>query len=113
MIWFKTLCQWQSPKINPSVITYYPFFLIGNAKIFTTFCHLKQWYLRSILAIACGSLATYSIYAPNLGLEYAVWHPIWHSCIFTTAFMATSMRHSFDKEILDNPDYTRAASDSI
>ena len=78
-----------------------------------TIKYLKQWYLRSILAIACGSLATYSIYAPNLGLEYAVWHPIWHSCIFTTAFMATSMRHSFDKEILDNPDYTRAASDSI
>ncbi len=78
-----------------------------------TIHYLKQWYLRSLIAIACGSLATYSIYAPNLGLEYAVWHPIWHSCIFTTAFMATSMRQSFDKKILDSPDYTRAASDSI
>ena len=43
----KTLCQWQSPKINPSVITYYPFFLNGNAKIFTTFLSFKTMVFAS------------------------------------------------------------------
>ena len=87
------------------------FTLIIKYKI--TLKYLKQWYCRSLLAIICGSIATYSIYAPNLGLDYAVWHPIWHTCIFTTAFMSNSMRHSYDREILDNAEYTRAASDSI
>ncbi len=78
-----------------------------------TIKYLKQWYFRSILALSCGSIATYSIYAPNLGMNYTTWHPIWHTCIFTTAFLANSMRHSLDKEIIDKTDYTRATSESI
>lgn len=78
-----------------------------------TLRYFKQWYIRSLLAVTCGSIATYSIYAPNLGMNYATWHPIWHACIFVTAFLANSMRYSLDKESVNEIDYTRTTSESI
>ena len=78
-----------------------------------TLKYLKQWYLRSIMTVLCGGLAIYSIYAPSLGMSYEVWHPIWHTCIFTTAFLGNSMRHSLDEQLFVMQEYTRTVSHSI
>lgn len=95
---------------------FYVFLSIFLTMIFKyriTLKYFKKYYIRSLIALSCGSIATYSIYAPNFGYDYVTWHPIWHTCIFITSFMTNSLRHSYDKELLDKAEYTRTASDSI
>ena len=78
--------------------------------------YIKNYYCRSFLGICTAGTAIYAIYIPPISVYY-IWHPIWHACIFTTAFIGCSMRHSLDAKLLEDipesTEYTRAAADSL
>jgi len=78
--------------------------------------YIKNYYCRSFLVICTAGTAIYAIYIPPDSVYY-IWHPIWHACIFTTAFIGCSMRHSLDAKLLEDipesAEYTRAAADSL
>ena len=78
--------------------------------------YIKNYYCRLLLGMCSASTAIYAIYIPPDSVYY-IWHPIWHVCIFTTAFIGCSMRHSLDAKLLEDipesAEYTRAAADSL
>lgn len=78
--------------------------------------YIKNYYCRSLLGMCTAGTAIYAIYIPPDSVYY-IWHPIWHTCIFTTAFIGCSMRHSLDTKLLEDipesNEYTRAAADSL
>ena len=78
--------------------------------------YIKNYYCRSFLGTCTAGTAIYAIYIPHISVYY-IWHPIWHACIFTTAFIGCSMRHSLDAKLLEDipesTEYTRAAADSL
>jgi len=78
--------------------------------------YIKNYYCRLLLGTCTVSIAIYANYIPPESLYY-IWHPIWHTCIFTTAFIGCSVRHSLDTKLLEDipesAEYTRAAADSL
>jgi len=78
--------------------------------------YIKNYYYRLFLGTCTAGTAIYAIYTPPDPVYY-IWHPIWHACIFTTAFIGCSMRHSLDTKLLEDMpesvEYTRAAADSL
>lgn len=78
--------------------------------------YIKNYYCRLFFGICTSSTAIYAIYIPPDSV-YHIWHPIWHACIFTTAFIGCSMRHSLDTKLLEDvpesAEYIRAAANSI
>ena len=78
--------------------------------------YIKNYYCRSLIGICTAGVSIYAIYIPTNSVYY-IWHPIWHTCIFVTAFIGCSVRHSLDTKLLvDIPigdEYTRAAADSL
>lgn len=78
--------------------------------------YIKNYYCRSLIGICTAGVSIYAIYIPPVSVYY-IWHPIWHACIFTTAFIGCSMRHSLDTKLLEDipesNEYTRAAADSL
>jgi len=78
--------------------------------------YIKNYYCRLLLGMCTASTAIYAIYIPQDSVYY-IWHPIWHACIFTTAFIGCSMRHSLDTKLLEDIpegiEYTRAAANSL
>ncbi len=78
--------------------------------------YIKNYYCRLLLGTGTVSIAIYANYIPPESVYY-IWHPIWHVCIFTTAFIGCSVRHSLDTKLLEDmpesAEYTRAAVDSL
>jgi hypothetical protein len=78
--------------------------------------YIKNYYFRSFLVMCTAGTSIYAIYIPPTSVYY-LWHPIWHICIFTTAFIGCSMRHSLDTKLLEDmpesSEYARAAADSL
>jgi len=78
--------------------------------------YIKNYYCRLFLGTCTAGTAIYAIYIPPDSVYY-IWHPIWHICIFITAFIGCSMRHSLDTKLLEDipesAEYTRAAADSL
>ena len=78
--------------------------------------YIKNYYCRLLLGTCTVSIAIYANYIPPESVYY-IWHPIWHVCIFTTAFIGCSVRHSLDTKLLEDmpesAEYTRAAVDSL
>ena len=78
--------------------------------------YITNYYCRLLLGTCTAGTAIYAIYIPPDSVYY-IWHPIWHTCIFTTAFIGCSMRHSLDTKLLEDipesAEYTRAAADSL
>ena len=78
--------------------------------------YIKNYYCRLLLGMCTASTAIYAIYIPQDSVYY-IWHPIWHACIFTTAFIGCNMRHSLDTKLLEDipesAEYTRAAANSL
>ena len=78
--------------------------------------YIKNYYCRLLLGICTVSISIYANYIPSNSVYY-IWHPIWHICIFTTAFIGCSMRHSLDTKLLEDmpesSEYARAAADSL
>ena len=107
-------------KLSKTILTYNLFvFLVLTTTLLLKFRifiqYARHYYFRLLLTICTGSTAIYAIYIPE-ELSYSLWHPIWHACIFTTAFLGCSMRHSLDTKLLINineADYIRAAADSL
>jgi len=78
--------------------------------------YIKNYYFRSLIVMCTAGTSIYAIYIPPTSVYY-LWHPIWHICIFTTAFIGCSMRHSLDTKLLEDmpesSEYARAAADSL
>jgi len=78
--------------------------------------YITNYYFRTFTGLCTSGVAIYAIYIPGLDVYY-LWHPIWHVCIFTTASIGYSMRHSLDNKLLqdisERESYSRAAADSI
>ena len=78
--------------------------------------YIKNYYCRLLLGTCTVSVAIYANYVPPESMYY-IWHPIWHACIFTTAFIGCSVRHSLDTKLLEDmpesAEYTRAAANSL
>ena len=78
--------------------------------------YAKNYYCRLFIGMCTAGTSIYAIYIPTISVYY-IWHPIWHVCIFTTAFIGCSMRHSLDTKLLEDipasAEYTRAAADSL
>jgi len=104
---------------NDLVYNFFVFFMIITTiliKCRIFWKYLQNYYCRSLLGICTAGVSIYAIYIPTNDVYY-LWHPIWHGCIFTTAFLGCSMRHSLDNKMLEDiterEAYTRAAADSL
>jgi len=104
--------------LNEQILAYNLFVFIMLAftyviKFKTLYIYLCEYYIRSILIMCTGGVSIYAIFKPYRSELYYTWHPIWHCCIFTTAFLGSTLRYSLDAKLLDDVDYTRTAADSI
>ena len=104
--------------LNEQVLAYNLFVFIMLVftyviKFKNVYDYLREYYIRCFLTLCTGGVAVYAIFRPYRSEEYIIWHPIWHCCIFTTAFLGSSMRYSFDSKFLEDVEYARAAANSI
>lgn len=75
---------------------------------------IRFYYFQSFLVLCTSGIAIYARYIPSESMYY-IWHPIWHTCIFITAFIGCNIRHSMDAKLLEtsSDEYARAATNSL